>query len=93
MKKFAILPGAAGIIALTATMGFVDGQREAETEYFSREKISLVGVPDTDVSPAGSSGNGPSRSDNGHAYLVEFKRGDKVGQVLIDATTGKVILS
>lgn len=93
MKKFAILPGAAGIIALTATIGFVDGQREVETESFSREKISLVGNQQSDANPTGLSGDMISGSRDSAAYLVEFKHGDKIGHVLIDAATGKVILS
>ena len=32
MKKYRILPGAAGIIALTATLGFVDRRHEIEID-------------------------------------------------------------
>jgi len=32
MKRLKILPGAAGLIALTATLGFVDGQRQLDAE-------------------------------------------------------------
>ncbi|MGC2164998.1 MAG: PepSY domain-containing protein [Gallionella sp.] len=92
MKRLTILPGAAGIIALTATIGFVDGQREVEAENFSREKISLVLTMHNNVNAAGVSAKVAGAHET-IAYLVEFKRGDKAGRILIDAATGKVILS
>lgn len=42
MKRLRILPGAAGVIALTATIGFVDGKSKIELESFSRGRITLV---------------------------------------------------
>ena len=93
MKKLRILPGAAGVIALTAAFGFIDGQRKIEAEGFSRDKITLVSAH-TDASAAGI----PSarlriiRPDNS-AYLVEIKRGAASSGVLIDAVTGQVLLS
>jgi len=54
MKKLRILPGAAGVIALTAAIGFIDGERKIETESFSRDRITLVSSH-TDVAAAGIS--------------------------------------
>jgi hypothetical protein len=93
MKKLTILPGAAGIIALTATIGFVDGQREGETERYSRERISLVGAPCANAGTQGVATNAAAGLDDKVAWLVEYRRGEKSGRVLIDAATGKVLLS
>ncbi len=89
MKKYRILPGAAGIIALTATLGFVDGRYEIETDSYSRSNITLV---NTISQKAASDGSPDNRSDN-IAYLVEVRHGEIFAQVLIDATTGRVLLS
>lgn len=86
MKTLRILPGAAGIIALTATIGFVDGQREIES--FSRDKA--------DIRILDGSGNTLSGNASGTefpAYLVKVKRGDVSKDVLIDALTGGVLKS
>jgi len=93
MKKLKILPGAAGVIALTAAIGFIDGQREIETENLSRDKITLVSSR-TDVAAAGvASGNRLVIKPDNSAYLVEIKRGDTSSGILIDAVTGQVLLS
>lgn len=91
MSRMKILPGAAGIIALTATIGFVDGQCESEYENFSRGRITLVSSP-AQVAPdhtlyarlAATSADHPT-------YLVEFRRGNTYATVLIDAETGRLI--
>jgi hypothetical protein len=93
MKNLRILPGAAGVIALTAAIGFIDGQRNLETEDFGRDKITLVSAH-TDASAAGIP---PAqlrviKPDNS-AYLVKIKRGAASSGVLIDAVTGQVLLS
>lgn len=93
MKKLTILPGAAGIIALTATMGFVDGQREVETERYSRERISLVGAPRPNAGTHGVASDTSAGSGEKAAWLVEYRKGQKSGRVLIDAATGKLLLS
>lgn len=93
MKKMRILPGAAGVIALTAAIGFIDGQREIETENLSRNKITLVSSQ-ADVAAAGvSSGKLLVIKPDNSAYLVEIKRGDASSGILIDAVTGQVLLS
>jgi hypothetical protein len=94
MKKPRILPGAAGIIALTATMGFVDGRYEAEAEDYSRSSITLVKTR----SHIASAGTAPGShfidiNPESTAYLVEVRHGEKSAEVLIDATTGRILLS
>jgi hypothetical protein len=93
MKKLKILPGAAGVIALTAAIGFIDGERKIETENFSRDRITLVSSQ-SDVAAVGdTSGNQLVINPDNSAYLVEIKRGDTPSGVLIDAVTGQVLLS
>jgi hypothetical protein len=93
MKRPRILPGAAGIIALTATIGFVDGQREIEAENFSRGRITLV----RDLAQIGADAALPGKlfeiGTDHPAYLVEIRRGSTFAKVLIDAVTGKILLS
>lgn len=78
MKR--ILPGAAGLIALTATIGFVDERQAIEAGAISGNRITMVS---TQLESA----------DKHPAYLVEFKRGDEIVKVLIDAKNGRLLLS
>jgi len=93
MNKLRILPGAAGIIALTATIGFVDGQRETETEGFLRDKITLVSAQSGTTIDGASPGNRLDIKPDSSAYLVEIRHGNKFSRVLIDAATGKILLT
>ncbi len=94
MKKLRILPGAAGIIALTATVGFVDGRYETEAEDYSRSSITLVKtrshIAANDAAPGSRLADIKPDST---AYLVEVRHGDKSAEVLIDAATGRILLS
>ncbi|HUV99991.1 MAG TPA: hypothetical protein VMV88_07510 [Gallionella sp.] len=93
MKKLRILPGAAGVIALTAAIGFIDGQRKIDTEDFRGDKITLISAQ-TNATPAGiPSAQLRVLNPDSSAYLVEIKRGDTSSGVLIDAATGRVLLS
>jgi hypothetical protein len=93
MNRKRILPGAAGIIALTATIGFVGGQREVESENFSRSKITLVSSLEQGAAESIFSGKTPETSADHPTYLVEVRRGDKFAKVLIDAVTGRILMS
>ena len=90
MKTLRILPSAAGIIALTATIGFVDGQREIES--FSGDKAHVI-IADASVRTMGASGEMSANSFGSElpAYLVRVKRGEISRDVLIDALTGGVL--
>ena len=92
MKRLRILPGAAGIIALTATIGFVDGQREIEPDSFSRDEVTHVRVL-TRTGIAGALSDSPGAKPGGPAYLVKIRRGEISRDVLVDAVTGKILLS
>ncbi len=90
MGKHKILPGAAGIIALTAALGFVDGNRESEPENVSRGRITLINAQ----APATADSALPGVSMSGQpAYLVELSRGNVKAVVLIDAMSGKILSS
>jgi len=93
MKKLRILPSAAGIIALTATIGFVDGLREVETENFTQDKVTLLGARSDTRSVGTSPNNRHKFKPDNPAYLVEIRRGNSLSHVLIDAVTGKILLS
>jgi len=93
MNKLRILPGAAGIIALTATLGFVDGQREIEDEGILRDRDSFVSTQLQTTIVGASSGNSRQINQESSAYLVEIRHGEHVSQVLVDAVTGKILLS
>ena len=92
MNKLRILPGAAGVIALTASIGFIDGQREIDSETLARETITLVGAR-TNIAPGTSHSKPRVAKPDDPAYLVEIDRGDSSTAVLIDAATGRVLLS
>ncbi len=89
MKKLRIFPGAAGVIALTAAIGFIDGQREMENEDLARDKFIVSSAHTDDVAPGSRLAIKPDRP----AYLVDIKRGERSSGILIDATTGRVLLS
>jgi hypothetical protein len=92
MKYSRILPAAAGIIALTATMGFARDQRENEDSIF-RTRIAVL-----DSNSKGTWGTIYRNqfpvaidSETGLVYLVEIERSNKTTAVSIDACTGKIL--
>lgn len=93
MKKFSILPSAAGIIALAATIGFVDGQRDLEEESFVTSRVTLV----KHLAQATTTGDTPlnqlEAKANTPVYLVEIRHKDTLEQVKVDATSGNVLKS
>jgi hypothetical protein len=93
MNKLRILPGAAGIIALTATMGFVDGRYEIEAESYSRSSITLVKTLSHIAATDAGSDNSLNIKPDSTAYLVRVRHGEKFAEVLIDAATGRILLS
>jgi hypothetical protein len=85
MKKLRILPAAAGIIALTATIGFENYSRSSITLVQTRSRIAPTdAVPDSrlvEIKPDST------------AYLVEVRHGELFAEVLIDAATGRILLA
>jgi hypothetical protein len=93
MNRKKILPGAAGIIALTATIGFVDNQRELEAGNFSRSKITLMDSMRHVAAESDLAARVPEIKKDHPTYLVEIKHGNKFEKVLIDAVTGQILVS
>lgn len=89
MKRLRILPGAASIIALTATLGFVDGQREPDTEPALREKVTETRV--LTRLPGDSLALGTPVPADSSTYMVSIKLGERSKVVLVDALTGNVL--
>lgn len=93
MSRLKILPGAAGVIALTVAMGFVDGKRDVEPASLSRGRVTLVGSM-TQIADVGAlPGKQIDLKPDSPAYLVQIRRGNTNADVLIDAVTGKILLS
>jgi hypothetical protein len=91
MSRLRILPGAAGIIALTAAMGFVDGRFDVEAESFTRGRIALMNVTENvDAADELSRNSSETKSDR-LVYLVDIRRSQGRSEVSIDAATGKVL--
>ena len=92
MKKLRILPGAAGVIALTATIGFIDGKRDyVEGGSISRGKIALIGSLTSTATGRNLPDNKPVLKSDKPIYLVEIRRGNKFVEVIIDAVTGQIL--
>lgn len=85
--KHHILPGAAGIIALTATICFTDVYREIDS--YSRNSILLVSVQ-LDNTLANSLQDIKQAKQ---AYVVEIRRGNAITEVKVDAHTGQILSS
>ncbi len=91
MKSFKILPAAAGIIALTATITFAREQQESERDTYFRIRIT-----END-----SINNAEDNSENilpmsiygkyGQTYQVEIARENITRVVSIDAYSGKIL--
>ncbi|MGA8862900.1 MAG: hypothetical protein WBM09_07865 [Gallionella sp.] len=90
MNRLRILPGAAGVIALTASIGFIDGQRKIETESPACDRIATVSAQT--VAPTGVVPRLVVKS-GGSAYLVEITRGKTSSGILVNALTGQVLLA
>lgn len=87
MKLAKILPTAAGVIALTATVAFAQEDREREEGAFSR---TVITVSPLKSAPAGTTTATPAVAAAA-CYQVQIRRGETTHQVLIDAYTGKVL--
>jgi hypothetical protein len=91
MKLLKILPAAAGVIALTATVAFANDDREREEDAFCR---TIVAVSHSGVMSAAKPNYSAPPLDlaaEAALYHVKVTRGDKTRLVLIDAYSGKVV--
>lgn len=89
MKFHKILPAAAGMIALTASIAFAGDYRSREESKGLRMRIS--------ESESGGEAAGNAfvplaiDSESGHVYRVEISYGEKSETVLVDAHSGRVM--
>lgn len=90
MKMLKILPAAASVIALTATVAFANEERECEQDGYCRTIISISQTK-TDAA-ARTTSRPPQDGETGNeAFQVKVVRGNRVKLVLIDAYTGRLI--
>jgi uncharacterized membrane protein YkoI len=88
-----ILPGSAGVIALTALLGFVEGNYQQQDDAVTRKSIALInGLTEKH----GNLDSVLSRHENGKEsakpiYLVKISCGESSHEVLINAQNGQVI--
>jgi uncharacterized membrane protein YkoI len=91
MKSFKILPAAATIIALTATIAFASDRKQAEENNDYRVKVETRNAADNaddgfpDTRPIAKD------SESGDIYHVVIERGNKKMSISIDAYTGKIL--
>ncbi len=93
MTALRISLDAARIIALTAAIGFVDGNFKIEDTVFSRNRIALVTSAEQMTSGNTLNRGKPALSPGKMAYLIEIRHGDAIKEVLVDTTTGRVLFS
>ena len=93
MTRLRISLDAARMIALTAAIGFVDGNFKIEDAIFSRNRIALVTGAEQMASGKALPGGKPVLSSGRTAYVIEIRHGDSIREVLIDTTTGRVLIS
>ena len=86
-----ILPGAAGLIALTATLGFIGGAGEIERDGFSRDTAAMVRVQTVNAENNLQPNNFADAHAHKPAYLVEISCGSVLAEVKIDALTGRLL--
>ena len=91
MNYFRILPAAAGIIALTATIAFA--REPDELEQVDSSRIKIVACALTGCADGTSVNLLPAVEDRagGSVYLVKVSYGDKASVMSIDAYTGKIL--
>lgn len=92
MKLFKILPAAAGIIALTATVSFARDMNEKEEDGACRTVIVIR--DDAKLQEKESSEHQPDADSSGgdnNVYRVKVMRGELVRLIAIDAYTGLIL--
>lgn len=91
MKYFKILPAAASIIALTATIGFGRDLKDAEESEAFRIRVEMRESKNSADDIIGHSLPVAIKSEIGQIYRVEIKRGHKTKVVSIDAYSGRIL--
>ena len=91
MQYFKILPAAAGVIALTATIAFARDQREAEEGYSMRITVAASDVARSSYNASASLLPETGGEKPEHCYLVEVARQNTKNLLTIDAGTGRIL--
>ena len=91
MKYFKILPAAASIIALTATIGFARDLREVEEGDSFRIRVELRESKNNADDISAHTLPVAIKSVTGQIYRVEIERGNKTKVVSIDAYNGRIL--
>ncbi len=91
MSRLAISLEAARIIALTAVIGFVDGNFRSEDAIAFRNSNVLVATREHRASGVAAGGSEPAATAGNAAYLIEISRGGDTRLVLVDSATGRVL--
>jgi len=91
MKFIKILPAAASIIALTATIAFARDQKETEEIEPFRIKVEMRDSTDNIDKIAALAIPVSVDSRNEKIYHVEIERGNKTSVVSIDAYSGRIL--
>ena len=91
METINILPDAAGVIALTALFGFIDGPSQNENLAISRKNIYLVNELTGNNQPIDADLRRNKIDASKSVYVVNFQLGERISEVLIDAKTGEVM--
>lgn len=93
MSRLKISLDAARIIALTAVIGFVDGDFRIEDAIAFRGNNVLVASREQRASGAAAGADKPAARAGNAAYLIEINRGGDSRIVLVDSATGRVLRS
>lgn len=93
MTRLRISLDAARIIALTAAIGFVDGNSRIEDHIYSKNRVALVTAAEKTTFKAAQGNGKPELTAGRTAYLIEIRHGPAVREVLVDSDTGRVLSS
>jgi hypothetical protein len=91
MKYFKILPAAASIIALTATIGFSRDMRESDEAAAFRIRVETRESKNSADDITAYALPAAKSAQTGQIYRVEIEHGYETRVVTIDAYTGKIL--
>lgn len=89
MKRLRILHGTASLIALTASLGFVNGPRETDSELALCEKSIATRI--LHHLPGGTAGLGTPILEDSSTYMIDIEQAGHSKIILVDALTGSVL--
>lgn len=93
MKNFKIVPAAAGILALTASISFAQNNRESEGVRILRVMVGTIELTHNIYDNSKNLVSTMIDNHTRHVYLVEIQHGKNFKEVAIDANTGKIVMN